>query len=223
MEDEFDVANTSPAGRTTNQIIKTLQKDNLRKRQKIDEIRSKLKSTIAEKQGGRIQHIWLIRAGLAPPHVPLRPMAEFLRDFPEHERKNINYVTVAKSKDALCETIKTRNGAAVSKMVAGLAVSSRTGESSPVYVPHIHEEASMRLRSSVASPGAGATSSRSRNSKIQNNVVEVLSAGSRISFYAEMQPLMKKDGATISFALSQVVEQILVHCAKGLAENTNRH
>jgi hypothetical protein len=122
--------------------------------------------------------------------------------------------------------------------------------SGPVFIKHIHDEALMRLRSlsSVDVPNitlpqqaavGGAGFSRSRSSKIQNNIISIAIGSQVLPWLCELQPLAKKDGDTVGLALVQSVQEIMrvlssdhvggldkadvrvLHCLTGDGINTN--
>jgi hypothetical protein len=114
---------------------------------------------MAAKIGGRIEKIWFVRAGLANPILPSRTLQELLQDFMLDECKQISHTYVGSVRDAFVEIIKGLMGEQTTS-VGARAVSScterRSGastimEARPVFVPHVHDEASMRLRSLDAS------------------------------------------------------------------------
>ena len=77
----------------------------------------------------------------------------------------------------------------------------------------------MRLRSttaaSFADPVLGKLN-RSRSSKIQNNCVRVFTEDGDLEWLHELQPVQKKDGATICSALFAVLNGIVGAINRGL-------
>ncbi len=80
-----------------------------------------------------------------------------------------------------------------------------------IVVRHIHDEASMRIRSHMESASTQIVAHRGRTSKIQNNVVTVHcdSGGVGVFVPLELQPLAKKDAATLSTALLSVLDIVM--------------
>ena len=81
-----------------------------------------------------------------------------------------------------------------------------------VVVCHIHDEASMRLRSTTAACFDDAVlrkKSRSRSSKIQNNAVMVYTEDGDLEWLHELQPVEKKDAATVCSAIFLVLNGIV--------------
>ena len=62
-----------------------------------------------DRLGGRIAHLWFVRAGLAAPTLPVRTVADLCRDFPAEECKNISHYKVGRVRDAFCEIVKRLN------------------------------------------------------------------------------------------------------------------
>ena len=47
------------------------------------------------KLAGRMRSIWCVRAGLSPPTVPLRTMADFLSQFPMHHQDTVGHCHIS--------------------------------------------------------------------------------------------------------------------------------
>ncbi len=146
--------------------------------------------------------------------------------------------------------MKGFNRQVVADIVAAGLGDAPAQRSPAVYIRHVHDEAAMRLRSYVAVDDADVEHtalrqagklalSRGRTSKIQNNVVSVSCRGLTCPWFAELQPLMRKDGLTIASAIISIVSDILgavrsgldpsegclplrvLHCVTGDGVNTN--
>ena len=83
-------------------------------------------------------------------------------------------------------------------------------------VSHVHDEASMRIRSvapldvtGVVMPRGKVRLGRSRSSKVQNNVVRVSVGGHDLEWFTELQPLARKDAPTMCLALGNVVKEVV--------------
>eukprot|EP00959_Pyramimonas_sp_CCMP1952_P159587 3338133-Pyramimonas_sp.AAC.1 len=175
--------------------------------------------------------IWLVRTGLSPPGVPQRTMADFLSQFPEElgtgAGSGVSHCYVARARDAFAELLKELNGKELERLAA-----TNLG-TTPYFIQLIHDEASMRLRStpvvqdaSFALPQSVAVGSalftRSRYSKIQNNCITIGMGEHRLEWLSEMQALGRKDGDTLGLALIAAVEGImntLARCAPGLCQS----
>ena len=95
------------------------------------------------------------------------------------------------------------------------------GGSQLIVVNHVHDEATMRLRSTIVESFEDALlgkRSRSRSSKIQNNAIRIVTDEGEIEWMHELQPVAKKDGGTICTALFLVLNTISEAINKGVAE-----
>ena len=79
----------------------------------------------------------------------------------------------------------------------------------PLVLCHLHDEAALRLRSFDASLGQRRI--RSRSSKIQNNVLRMHIGRDAFEILTDLQPLLKKDGPSITQALIDTVAEVLKH------------
>lgn len=202
-----------------------------------------------EKMNGRVQAIWYVRAGLSNPYWPRRSLQDFFRDFGIVEKQNISHSTVTRVRDAMAEVLKLMNRSQVSSLAASTPTDGgHAAAKLVVYVPHIHDEALMRLRSYVVAPTVGVAGqmqtaaaanplSRSRTSKIQNNVVHVSIKGHDVRWLEELQVLATKNAPTIATAVIQIIESVIttvcanrcvgdgpvriIHCVTGDGITTN--
>ncbi len=101
---------------------------------------------------GRILSMWLVRAGLSAPSMPLRAVSDFLSDFPRVEVKAISHTYVGQVRDAFCEIIKDKQKAKLRNILEGAAAKLQPGEQMEVVITHAHDEAPMRVRSFVEQP-----------------------------------------------------------------------
>ena len=181
-------------------------------------LQEKLDAEKTTKVGGRMRAIWLVRAGLSPPGVLQRTMADFLSQFPEElgagADSGVSHCYVARARDAFAELLKELNGQELERLSA-----TNVG-ATPFFIQHIHDEASMRLRStpvvedaSFALPRSAAVGSalftRSRYSKIQNSCITIGMGEQRLEWLSEMQALGRKDGDTLGLALIAAVQGIM--------------
>ncbi|CAK0811396.1 unnamed protein product [Prorocentrum cordatum] len=147
-----------------------------------------------------------------------RTMADFLSQFPEEPGagavSGVSHCYVARARDAFAELLKELNGQELERLSA-----TNVG-GTPFFIQHIHDEASMRLRStpvvedaSFALPRSAAVGSalftRSRYSKIQNSCITIGMGEQRLEWLSEMQALGRKDGDTLGLALIDAVQGIM--------------
>ena len=183
LEEEFDfIKREGSAAMSSYETVPGLKRRLRNAKRKIEESAAALDETLGNKVSGRIQHIWFVRVGLAKPTLSMRTLADFCRDYPAEETKHIGYVYVGATRDAICEVVKQINRSSIQHLVSQMPLGIREGETGPIFITHIHDEASMKIRSSARPlPGSaladeirGAALSRSRHTKIQNNVVTVV-------------------------------------------------
>jgi hypothetical protein len=205
IDDDFDLQ-PGTGSTTTAEQLKAMKLASRRQKRKLSEARQQVVDMVADKVAGRIQHIWLVRVGFAHPSTPLRSITDFCRDFQVEESKAISFPYVAAVRDAFCEVIKEMYSARVSKLAA-----ADDGTPVTIFLTHIHDEALMKMRSSLTPEGGdagGSSLSRSRFSKIQNNVMVVSCGSGSVRFPLELQALLRKDADTIATAIISVVNQV---------------
>ena len=172
--------------------------------------------------GRRLGKHWLVNAGLSETRTSLRSVERWCREFAVDEISPLSHTTVSQARDAFGKLILNFNRDDVTRYTNG----STHGF---VIVRHLHDEATMRLRSQLpadppASHGSAAAPAaehglpripdsrrvplRGRSSKIQNNVVTMHrnSTDKPLSVLLELQPLARKTAETMATALRQVIE-----------------
>ena len=142
----------------------------------------------------------MVRAGLSDPGTSVRSISDFCQDFPKEEARNISHTSVAAARDAFAQIIKEQSRAEVASHSGKL-------EGLPFFVTHIHDEAIMRLRSTLA--GLPHHVARARYTKVQNNVVRIHLDGETFEWYTELQALAEKSAPTVAQAILQVIKEII--------------
>lgn len=234
LTEEFELPRRRPLKALT---IRQMQKKLQRAKQQKEQLEADLQKYTGKKTGGRIELMWYIRTSFADPSLSLQSLSSFCRDFGILETPTISSTRIAHAKDAMVEVIKQLN-----REILGAAASEQPclpgSESSEAFIiKHVHDEATMGLRSYNPDARLAGRIIRGKYSKVQNNVVEVSCSNSTHFFYQELQSLLRKDGKTIAFALRQVVEGVLsallsrrerdwktlrlVHCLTGDGIGTN--
>jgi len=99
-----------------------------------------------QKLAGRVQHVWCIRAGLAPPNIPPQSLSELSKDFGLVEDKVLSRTYVTQVRDAFAEIIKRGNLAELG-LEASKVLRSSLGTLQAIIVSHLHDEAALKLRS----------------------------------------------------------------------------
>ena len=155
-------------------------------------------STDQPKINSRVTAVWCLRAGLSDPKHSLRSVSSYLADFADEAGQNpMGKTSVAQIRDGFAETIIRLNHREVSEALLA------SGVSDTVCLHHVHDEASMRVRSSLqAQPAAGIMS---RYSKVQNNCLRLCTAGRSLEVFTHLHALALKDTPTLARALVDVV------------------
>ena len=91
----------------------------------------------------------------------------------------------------------------------------------PVFITHVHDEASLRMRSYLQRPAAASARAflcRGRYSKVLNHVINVHTSESSLRWLSELQPLSKKDASTIASALILNVQEVVLQCIASVGD-----
>jgi hypothetical protein len=249
LAQEFEVR--LQRGRKRNRVgtqtrkIRALQEAVRRKSSKARAAERSLAEERSNKVSGRIQSLWFVRVGLSAPTVSERTLSQWCRDFPVAETKNISHVKIGQVRDAVVEVVKHLNEKSLVSLAAGAGVLP-TGrgkmETEPFFVKCVHDEVIMTLKSSLHDttlPADLQSGLRGKSSKIQNQVVSVITGTQELEVFTELQALHKKDGATIAFSLIQTATRVIqklrqahpgenvtvrvLHLVTGDAVNTNEN
>ena len=169
----------------------------------------------------RLTHHWVVSVGLADPHANTRSVASWCREFAiDVEQLPISHASVASVRDAFGNIIWKMNQ-------ADALIYAETAEHGFLVLRHLHDEATMRLRSTAAEPAAppgrsaAPTDRRAprhgRFSKIQNSVVHLhrsATPGDGFRLLFELQPLDRKDAATLATSLHSVAVSAIHACSQ---------
>lgn len=225
VQDEFDIAIVKDQIDLESKVQR-LAKQVYYQRGKRRKAEASLRDEHADREAGRIQMRWFVRTGLADPCVPTKSLEQFFNEFSMVERKQISGVYISRVRFAFKDLVKSFNRQEVAQMVRDVQVANVEHRLPSLFIKHVHDEASMRVRSYTHTAGdanltfgSGTLVNRSRCSKIQNNHVILSMQGRRVEWLTELQPLMKKDGPTLATALIQVIVSI-VRCATSSASSS---
>ena len=181
---------------------------------------------------------FLTKVALSWPTTCGRAFASAWRDLVGVRQQGCSRPTISKIRDAFVETIKemrtTEVQSAVAKALAtsqkgrrhapGTAASLATDSAHPFFVAailHIHDEASLRLRSDTDMQGG--LPSRSRSSKVQQHCVWLHLVGQLvIRWFADLDPLGDKTAKTLACSLRKVLLPIAEAVSAGLHGNDMR-
>ena len=210
MEDIRDSASDRRRNRRkeiTVQRVEKLQKALTYQSNKARKVAQELALERGARLGLKLQTIWLVRTGLSKPTIPARSLVDMCNEFPLGNSTNvISHQRVSVARDVFAELIKHCNRVHVQKMV-------RESSSALVVLRHVHDEASMRLKSFAAVDDAryrlNVKSVRGRSSKVPNHAMTVFVGEESAEWFTELQPLQRKDAKTIATTLLQNVEEVM--------------
>ena len=147
---------------------------------------------------------WLVGAGLSDPRASLRSVSDWCREFAIDDSSPICKSSVSHVRNAFGEILRGINRQDVRQYAAGATDGF-------IVIRHLHDEASMRLRSDLPAAPAAKGLARGRSSKVQNSVVTLHRnvMDEALPVFLELQPLGRKDAATLATALRSVLDSIL--------------
>ena len=154
----------------------------------------------------------VLRVGLTAPNIPSRSLAQWCRDFNIIEYDAISHGSITKSRDAFAEILKRLNRQEVNNKVSLPSLQASPDSHTTVFVPHIHDEVLLRMRSRFKD--LPPTVCRARSSKILNHDVSVVVAIEQLQWISELQALKRKDAGTIATGLISVIKEIIQSCQK---------
>ena len=129
-------------------------------------LQTDLESTKA-KTCGRVALLWRLSAGLAPPNGPLRQVQQFLASCTAEGETVVSHTSVAAARDAFAQILRFLNREDVRRCCRhGLEARK------PVIFQHLHDKASLRVRSYRL---AGSKFARGRSSSVQSHAAKVFS------------------------------------------------
>ena len=158
-----------------------------------------------ERQGGLVSTEVFVKVGLSNPFVNSRQLRELFKAS-DGNRAILSHSYIIRARDAFVEMLKYVSANQVKAAVVA-------EHPQPIFVTHIHDEASMRFRSL----DQDANNNRGLYSKIQNNAVTVSIGATNIEWPTELQPLASKDGQTLATAMLEVMENLLAPMRAGVA------
>ena len=194
LTDEFDIKKERYHSSVRLGVSKrTLQNRVNYQKRKREVAEERVQKLTADRFEGRIQHIWFVRVAFADPGITPRSLSEFCKSFFETSARAISAPYIGQVRDAFAQIIKNFNREAVKQLgrvlpCGGRACPGQMEFSAPVFIQHMHDEASMRMRSFDASLPERIV--RARSSKIQNNCVSIRSQNTQMQWLTELQPLL---------------------------------
>ena len=231
VDDEFDVLNSSC--RRYRSAEEVAQHKRLRAALAYQHERAKLRAAelaeaCAPKSRGEVPSIWFVRVGLSNPLVSSSQMREFCRNLTLDGERPISRTYIGAARDAFAEILKKLRSEQVAKSIAD-APAGRSDTVGPIFICHLHDEASMRFKSyGRVEPGMVAALgrtvepfSRGRVSKVQDDLIHVRFQDRTgrtvdLEWFSELQALETKDARTIATALTSACGATLDAVAAGL-------
>ena len=189
---------------------------------------SKFKVTKGHHLGGIVAPEIFVRVGLSDPAINSRQLKRVLST---DCQAPISHVYAGKVRDSFAEMLKNLTKERLSSALGVAPLGGGGASVVPVYVAHVHDEASMRFRSydrvavkAFGDDGLGRVFSRGRYSKVQNNSLHVTlgSSSNGFEWYSELQPLSRKDADTLATALMMAVDELLSACTAAVRERQAR-
>ena len=162
----------------------------LRMKRENDQLRSKLASHTAAKAGGNfISPEWIVRISLTSPGANARGLTKSFRDVVGLDKHTVGRDSIDKVRGAWVEFYKSmvlKLGAERVALAVAAAKSTRAGFAL-IFIVQVQDEADIRLRSGEAD--GFAISRRSRASKVQQNVVELVTNSGSLDIPTELEAL----------------------------------
>ena len=158
----------------------------------------------------------------------LRSLSDFFSDFglESEEGHTFSKTSISRIRDGFGTILKDMNSHDISQFVEAQAAPKTT-----LVLRHLHDEATMRLKSHLVVNEGARAPRRAKSSKIQNNVLEVHAKGRgsgqvMVPVLLELQPLSRKTSSVLAEAifrcLRSAVEamkpqtgQRVIHCLVG--------
>lgn len=167
----------------------------------------------ASKQAGLLQSWWFARAALAHPNICPRLLAISFAEEGGEGMPMVSRSYISTIRDAFVEVLKQFNAEELSSTLAaymrqaeGTSASPSSIGAVPLVLLHVHDEASMRLRSRI--DPFQAKPSRSRSSKIQQHAITVHIGEHKVGVLSELEALLDKSAGTLATSLDRALRQV---------------
>ena len=156
------------------------------------------------KKGSRLSTYWIVGAGLSDPRSTLRSVCAWCNEFALDGRAPISKSSVHLLRSAFGEILRKMNR-------QDATTYAKDATHGFLVIRHLHDEASMRLRSDLPAAPAAKGFARGRSSKVQNSVMSLHRnvVDEALPVLLELQPLACKDAATLATALRAVIDWIV--------------
>ena len=147
----------------------------------------------------------IVRIFLSLPSSNARGLATSFRDVLGFDTNTVSRPSIGKVRDAWVEFYKAMVlKVAGERVVADVAAAKSTrAEFAPLYALHVQDEAELRLRDRGAD--GLAILRRGRSSKVQQNVVELITKSGSIDIPTELEALGDKSAATLATSFERIL------------------
>ena len=149
-------------------------------------------------------------------------MAQWCKEFNIQEAQQFGRDTVTRARNAFVEIVKEQNHAEVCAAAAFAVGDPSSLKIFHVYVPHVHDEVLLRMRSVVLSTSSSSSlaGARGRSSKVLNHDLAADIGLTEIPWISEIQALKNKDARSIASGLIIPVRALLQAVEKGARQQS---
>ena len=174
-----------------------------------DSLKSKLAShTAAKTDGNRLSPEWILRIFLTSPSASSRSLARSFRDVVGLDENTVGRDAIHRVRGAWVESYKAMVMKLGAERVVGALGAARHSRAAfaPIFLVHVQDEADIRLRS--REDDGLPVPRRSRASKVQQNVVDLVTISGSLNIPTEMEALGDKTSATLATSFERLVRHI---------------
>jgi hypothetical protein len=174
-----------------------------------DSLQSKLAShTAAKADGNRLSPEWILRIFLTSPSTSSRSLARSFRDVVGLDENTVGKDAIHRVRGAWVESYKATVMKLAAERVAGALGAARCSRAAfaPIFLVHVQDEADIRLRS--REDDGLPVPRRSRASKVQQNVVDLVTISGSLNIPTELEALGDKTSATLATSFERLVRHI---------------
>ena len=222
---EFGAAQTAPRKKRRRGPEEQADRHRLTKKlrwqkQVRDKFESEVKALKASAVGGVLRKEWIARVFLSASPVNPRSLEAGWRDLSDATgaEATISHTYIRRIRDAEVEVIKGMRRAQIGQLVRRAAQAPQARSPCALAVVHLHDEASLRLRSSLGPRSS--MPSRSRSSKVQQHVVRVHSLREPpMDCWTELEALADKTAATLATSIYGVLKKTASACGQSLGDS----
>ena len=160
----------------------------------------------ARSYDGRLSEEWIGRIIGCAPHVSGRALAETIGFAEGHDKSIVSRWSIPRIRAAWVEMYTNMVGAATGACVENViaATGAAGGEFVPVFVPHVQDEAEIRVLSGHTRDGP-TIPRRQRASKVQCHVLEIVCGGRSFKIPTELEALGDKTAPTLATSLEALL------------------